>query len=614
MKKRILIGVFLAVLVVVLVSTYLAIATAGDLLAARNALRGSVEDLEAGEIEEARSALSSAADRLDGVMASTVGVIPVVGHNLRALETVADGAGPVLDSALELRRTADELDQENLVQNGRVRLDLLERLAGPLESQAEALGDLTKGLEEARSGWLLPPVVEETTELVERTASLEQTASRASTAATLAPAMLGGEEPRTYLALLVNNAELRGAGGILSAVGTVTMSDGGIRLGDFSPYGQLGSKPYEKVAAPPDYLRRYSFALANSTLWINTTYSPQVPDDALVASRLYEKVKNISTDGAIVVDPRGIAALMPPDATVESPSGGELDAESLPRYIYSTAYQELGGGSEERRSSLLEVGRDVFKLLAQRGPGGVDELDGLAKAISGGHLRFVSFDEQEAQLLNRTGASGALPGDAIDSVHVNVQNHGPDKLDFWARRSVEHRCSITDDEALCETRATIRNEAPDGLSEYVSPRPNNEMHEFLEIYLPSNADVTSAALDGEPAQILRDTEAGRVAIGTDIQVQSGNETTFSVTYGLPLENYYDSVLTPQPLTHDAEIVVDLDVPDGWSVTGPNGRQLGDLHHEGWLVSTLRFEAAPENSSGISRIWDALSDFWNEELL
>jgi hypothetical protein len=600
------------VLFVVVASMYLAVRTAADLLSARRALRGAVQDLEADEIAEARDAVASASDRLDGVLASTVGVVPVVGHNLRALEAVADGAFPVLESAHALRLTADEIDEQDLVANGRVRLELIERMQGPLEEEAEALEEMAEKLREGRSSLLLPPVYDEMDELLDRVRELRSSATKAAAASELAPDMLGRDDPRTYLVLLINNVELRGAGGILSGLGTVTMSNGGIELGDFYPYAKLGSDPYKPVAAPDGFVERFGFALAHTTLFINATYSPEVPDVAVVVARLFEKVKNVATDGAILVDPRGVAALMPPNAEVDAPSGGDLDAKELPKYIYTTAYEELGGPRDARRAALLDVGRDAFQVLAERGPGGVQDLDGLAEAVAGGHLRFVSFDPAEAEVLEDMGASGAIP-ESEDSVLVTVQNQGADKLDFYVRRAVEHRCAIEDDEALCETRATLRNEAPNGLTSYVSPRPRNSAIEFLEVYVPGTADVTSVERDGEPARFLRAEQGDRVSFGADVEIDSGERTSLSVTYRLPLEGSYELTMTPQPLTHDAEVRVELDAPSDWTVDAPDGSHEEKVIYEDAFESTLTFTAEPSDKSGLTSLWDGLADFWSDQL-
>ena len=613
MKFRIFVTVCVVLLLVMIGAVYVAASSASDLFAARSALEGDVQDLDLEEIEDARDRLASASERLDGTVASIVGVVPVVGQNLGALEAVADGAGPVLEAAVGLKGTVDEIQEEDLVQDGRVRLDLVEEISQPLADQADAFNGLDEKLSDARSGWLLPPVNDQLVDLQERSRDLRSTAGKAAAASALAPAMLGGDGPRTYLVILMNNAELRGAGGILSGAGVVTMNDGRIELGDFSPYGDLGSRPYQRVPAPPEFVRRFGFAKADTTLWINTTYSPEVPDVALVASRLYKKVRNVATDGAIVVDPRGIAALMPPGATVESPSGGELNAETLPEYIYSTAYDEVGGNSRARRESLLDIGRDVFKMLAERGPGGVEELDGLAGAVSAGHLRFISFDESEAELLEEVGASGALPSSSTDTVFTSVQNHGPDKLDFWIERSIVHRCSMEEEQALCETSVTLRNDAPDGLSLYVSPRPDNATNEFLEIYAPIEADVTSAELDGEPAEVLSDTQGDLQTHGADVSITSGEETTLTLTYTLPLDGSYDLTVVPQPLAKDASLRVELAVPGDWTVVGPDDSEEGGLIYEEELTGTIRFEAQPTERTGFATIWDALSDFWNDDL-
>jgi hypothetical protein len=614
MKFRIFVTLMVVLLVVIIGAVYVAATSASDLIAARRALQGDVADLELDEIEDARARLASASERLDGIVASVIGVVPVVGQNLGALEAVADGAGPVLDAAADLKTTIDETQKQELVRNGRVRLDLVDRISGLLAEQAEALEGLRERLSDARSGWLLPPVHEELGDLLERASDLSATASKARAAAQLAPDMLGGAGRRTYLVVLVNNAELRGAGGILSGAGTVTVTDGRIALGDFSPHTKLETSPLLRVPAPPEYMRRFGYAKPNTTLWLNTTYSPEVPDVALVASRLYDKVRNIATDGAIVVDPRGIAALMPPGASVGTPAGGEVNADTLPEYIYSTAYDELGGGTDVRRESLLAIGRDVFKLLAERGPGGVNEVDGLAAAVSGGHLRFVSFDEDEQALLERMGAAGSLPDDGIDTAFVNVQNHGADKLDFWVERSFEHSCALDYSEAVCGTQVTLTNNAPRKLSRYVAPRRNNETNEFLEIYVPGDAEVSAVELDGKPAQFLPDTHGDLRTVGVDVGIERGESTTLTVSYTLPLDGEYDLTVVPQPLAKDASVRVELEVPGDWTVAGPDGSEEGGLIYDDDLTGTLRFEAAPTERSGLARAWEALSDFWNEEVI
>ena len=117
--------------------------------------------------------------------------------------------------------------------------------------------------------------------------------------ADIAPDLLGASGPRRYLVLLVNNAEARPSGGIVSGIGLLTLNQGHIRLGAFHYYTDLAQHPYRRVAAPPDFERRYHRYNADTTRWVNVTMSPDTEEVAAVAARLYKVTAGKITDGEL---------------------------------------------------------------------------------------------------------------------------------------------------------------------------------------------------------------------------------------------------------------------------------------------------------------------------
>lgn len=603
----------------VIAFAYVVIPVAGDLLAARASLSGSVADLGPDTVEEAKARLEHAHARLNSVPGKILRLVPVLGSNLSAIDAVAVDAGPVLDAGLALQASVEDLEEEGLMSNDRVRFDALEAMEPLLDRQLETLAAFEETLASHRSGLLLPPIWDAIDEAARRLAQVTDDASAFRDALDIARPMLGSEGERTYLIVSLNNAELRGAGGLLSAVGTLTVDDGRINLGPQYAREQLTDYPPKSVPAPDEYVRRFGVYKANTTIWANVSYSPHVPDVALVAARLFERVQGIETDGAIVIDPIALAALMPPDAAIDVPDSDEvLERDDVAAFIFSDAYQAFDR-QKQRRAAIVEVGKRAFEAFVETGFQG-DIRGDVGDAVAGGHLRFVSFRPDEAKVLARLGVSGALEEPSGDALIVTTQNWGDGagegtKLDYWVERHVGHGCDIADDgSARCETKVTLTNTAPEGLTRYVAGAPYGRLRAFTEMYVPVAAELEKVSVDGAPVSFHAEGQAGYTALGRYLEVDPGQSVTYAAVYELPSEDgSYSLTAIPQPLAHDATIEIALALPDDWAVTGPAEVRDGQLHFEGEFDSTVEVRATPEARSGIPALWDAVTDFWRNPI-
>lgn len=95
---------------------------------------------------------------------------------------------------------------------GAINLELIERLEAPLALDASRLSRLKQSAQEHRSGWLVPMLWDEIHSLFVRASELHSGATTARWLVQVAGDMLGGTGSRTYLIVLMNNAELRDAG------------------------------------------------------------------------------------------------------------------------------------------------------------------------------------------------------------------------------------------------------------------------------------------------------------------------------------------------------------------------------------------------------------------
>jgi hypothetical protein len=433
---------------------------------------------------------------------------------------------------------------------------------------------------------------------------------------TTVPQLLGAMGPRRYLVLLVNNAEVRPTGGIVSGIGLVNVDRGQFRLGHFQYYTDLAKRPYKRVAAPPDFRRRYSRFNADTTRWVNVTMSPDAEEVAQVAARLYKVTAGKRTDGAIIADPRGIAALLPSDAKVHVPgTHRHLTPRGLPRYVYSNAYRELGGHTTTRHDALIAIGESAFQEVTTTSFGSRAELDAAGSAVGGGHLRLISFRPHEEDVLRKAGVTGSLVSSAEDRLFITDTNFNGTKLDFWSHKKIDHTCDIRPDSStLCETKIAITNNVRSGLSRYVAgDQPYGQIQSLIEVYLPRNAAVQRVVLNGEPATFARNEQDGMTSIGVEARIDPHQTGRVLVDYALPQAGggYTLQVASP-PLTHDADLQVNLRVPSGWTVShDAQGDVTGDVYQQtSKLGRPLTISAAPPSLRGISSVWEKLVNFWN----
>lgn len=616
LRAKLLIACALILLAVGCLAVYLAVAVGNELYEARATLSGRATELDSDTLRDARRHLAEADRKLGGRAARLLSLVPFARQSVRAVEEVTEKTIPVVDAADALVRKLDAIRSLDVVESGKIRLDLVAQLRGDLVRQTAALEELVVAASEARSGWLPPPLWDALDDLARRASGYLDSARRGLDAVELMPPMLGRSGPRTYLVVLVNNAELRGAGGIPSAAGTITAVEGRMTLGRFHHTVDLrGPRPYERLPAPADFRRRFGFYGADTTFWTNTTFSPDVPDVALVAARAFARATGTRVDGVLVVDPRGMAALMPEDATVRvRGTGAVITRGELADYVFSGVYADLGGATEGRRRALLQLGQATFRSILDGGAlTATATVEDAGRAVAGGHIRVVSFDPAEQRALDRVDASGDLGRTKGDSLLVAAQNFSADKLGYWVRRDISHSCTIEPRNAACTASVTFTNEAPDGLTRYVAGKPYGVLEDLVEVYLPEDATLGPVRTDGRPVGEA-DRQDGHHVVGAFFELAPGTSRTLSVSYDLPLgpEGYSLEVL-PQPLARDARLLIALDAPRTWAFSGEGETSDGTLRFEGALDRTVRVAARPRDRSGLPALWEAVVGFWEEPL-
>ncbi len=346
-------------------------------------------------------------------LAPVLGWLPKVGGDLRAaphLLTVADGlteAGALACGALEPALAA-------FGGTGEASDDLsLERVARLLAEEKPNLERALAAVEQAQEAWAQVDTERLSPWLAGQTALLEQGLPllRAGlAAATIAPDLLGVDEPRTYLALVLNEDELRPGGGFISGVGEVRLEAGQLVTMTFRDSYAVDdfTRPYPD---PPEPLQHYM----GIDLWVfrDSNWSPDFPTAARQAISLYRPGYPVSVDGVIALDQRAaqevVGALGPLAVEgADEPVTGDTIIAYI-RHAWAPEDGDTTGGWWGQRKSFM--GLIAEAAWAQVQSGQVDWVTlarTLLRLLEEKHLLIYLEHPGAAALLAEQGWDGAL--------------------------------------------------------------------------------------------------------------------------------------------------------------------------------------------------------------
>jgi hypothetical protein len=433
--------------------------------------------------------------------------IPGVGPQLRAVTEVAASGTDVAESAITAARVATVEDLR--LRAGEIDVARLSALRDPLHETADELAASKQRLGALDKTWLLPPLRARVDEFEDQILETADDTALAADALDVAPALLGGEGPRTYVVLFASPAESRELGGFVGNIGVLAVDEGRIELErmertfDFSSRTQsLPLTRLDDVAAhgfPTRYLRYTPWIF-----WQNITGTPDFPTVGEMVRELSPEGVGRPADGVIYIDPEGLAGLLELSGPVvidglDTP----IDSENVAQFLLRDQYERFQ--DLEVREDLLErVAEVTFERVTNAelpGPRAVG--DALGDRASRGHIRMWSAHPDEQAFFDRLGITGALATSPTgDDLLVTVSNANPNKADAYLRRRVVYDLDL--DSATGAVSGTITvgliNDAPTSGPAYIvgndngDPRGSNRT--FLSLY--TGLEVRSATIDDAP--------------------------------------------------------------------------------------------------------------------
>ncbi|MCB0199426.1 MAG: DUF4012 domain-containing protein [Anaerolineae bacterium] len=376
----------------------------------------------------------------------------------------------------------------------------------------------------------------------------------------VAPALMGADEPRTYLLLAQNSEELRPTGGFISGVGLITIDGGDLGDMDFSDSYTVFNPDVDHPLAPPDLERTMG---AQILVFRDSNWSADYPAAASVAQSLYQLDTGTATDGVFAFDIEATRRLI-----------GAMEPLALPGYDEPVTSQNLAAAMREVWAAPVDIETTVVDretsqwwrhrkdfmgdlAAAARAKVEAGEVDfgALAQAVYSSlqekHILLSVNDSAIMALLRDSGWAGAVdPGEA-DYLFVVDSNVGWNKVNTLVDRSTRYTVRpLADGSAEVELRLAYTHGGQAIEGPCVQEVHYGDTYEdlrrycyfnYLRVYVPDGAQLLDAQ-GFEPDSVdQKFGEAGSTVFSGFVVTPSGGEHEVTLRYRLPASVFQDGL-------------------------------------------------------------------------
>jgi len=441
-----------------------------ELNVARARLTGAVDDPGSLGTTEGRRAARAEVDAALGTIASArhrasrspafvvLRFVPTLSRQRAGTFTLIDDSARAATAGRELLAAVDALAQRDQLSDGVVPLDGLQELAGRVR---QASTTVAGGVRSTSGLW--GPLGDARRRYDETARSVSGRLGEAADALGAARTFLGAGGDRRYLVALLNNAEMRDQGAVLSYVDS-RLAGGKLT---FQKSGSVGDLTLTKPAPTPipEGTAQVFGPLMPTLTWQSVNANADFAFSGRAMVDMHRQSTGQSIDGVIAIDVPGVAALLRATGPVVVEGVSEpISAENVGRLLLHDFYEGLSPQSDQapRRERLGDVTRAVIDQLTKGNRDAVALGRELGTAAKGGHLRLYSTNADEESVFERTGLGGGPANSSPeDTFHLAVENRAGNKLDYYVKPSVRYDVQITPaGSAVVRTTVTLDNQSP----------------------------------------------------------------------------------------------------------------------------------------------------------
>ncbi|MGO3662365.1 DUF4012 domain-containing protein [Microbacterium gubbeenense] len=500
-------------------------------------------------------------------------VLPFVGDDLRAVRLLAGAADPLIaDVAAPLL----EFDLSSIGPNdGALNVDAVAQLGKTIEQVAPVaertnIRLIAEGID---VDGLLPPLREPVKQVSNGLGTLADAMRRLAILSPQLPTMLGANEPRDYLVLVQNTAEMRTLGGNPGNMLMLTLDEGRMSITQEGNRFNIPTGLNEPIA-PLNSATEALYTDRVGKFFQDTTMTPDFAQTAHLARAFWSSGLGDPGDAVLAIDPVALSYIMKATGPVQLPSGETLKSENVVDELLSKVYSRFPGGTaqsaQQQDAFFSAAAAGIFENVTSAKGGIAALVPQLAKAFDEGRVLYAPTDATEAEATRGTRFGGPLPKqnnskNTLLGVFVNDNTEG--KLDYYTSMSVDVASDVcqAEGDATFTSRATynynLKPEQVAGLPQYVSTGrhfPKGVKSTNLVFYGPAGSTFISAKLDGEDFVPQAGTnDLGRQAVLINFESQPTTSHTVEVTFSAPADQKYGPLgVRTTPMIKDVPVTID----------------------------------------------------------
>ena len=306
---------------------------------------------------------------------------------------------------------------------------------------------------------------------------------------------LGIDEPKRWMLVFQNNAELRPSGGFMGSYAIVDMKDG--QVADMQVPGggfyDLKGSLTTAVDAP------YPFHLFSS-IWQpwNANWFPDFPASAQKIMWFYDKSGGSTVDGVIAFTPDVLEKILKLTGEIDMPEyKTTVNAENFVRMTLIEVELEYDKEENQPKKFIADLLPKVLKKLAEIDKQKMlDVWNALSSSLKEKHLLLYFNDETMQKKASDFGWTGEMLNTARDYLSVVQTNIAGGKTDRVIKTKIGHQVELTDDGAMIDT-VTFSKEHNGKAGDVFEGHVNTD---YVRFYVPQGSKLMSAeGFDASPA-------------------------------------------------------------------------------------------------------------------
>ncbi len=508
-------------------------------------LTASINEKDFERADVATDKLDSTVDDIDELLAGktwrTAAKMPVVGEYVGAADSLVDivkiATGRMIKPALAVIQDYP-LDSIKVGDEG-FNTYTMDAYIGLLEELNPAINDIIGYLDEINIPESLGGKV---TEYTDKMTLITDAYAVAEDYLPLLKAFLGGGSDRTYLLAAQNSTEIRAGGGFPGSVGTITIVDGVLTIGDFnSVYDVL---PYGTPASVgPSELEDTLFGN-----WMHyprdASFNPDFERVAQIWAKAYGNKSNTNVDGVISLTPTIIQRLLSYMGEVQLSDGTVLNGENATQMLQHDLYYKyynnsaVNSGTDDLVDALFaETAKTTMSRL-------VDDFDlnkiaGYLSVFNAGAedrtIMMWMADETEQQYVRDVGCSGGLNDNPENpEIGVYISGSDPCKLGWYVNVNTQiGEAQVNEDgtrtyDVTVSVENTIDNNTIKTAGTYILGSYEGAWRGYIHLFAPAGGTISDVKADSNGG--FRKSKYENLEVAYNLNVMIYPQKSMNITY------------------------------------------------------------------------------------